>query len=244
MHDKLKQGTKELPPLKIGDHVMLPNQLGNKPKRWDKREVVVQADPKTRQYNVMAFGSRRLTLRNRKFLRKYTPINTPAGTPTGLELGHTLGGQKPVQTTVPTNAPVIPAPVSTQPTACTHYTLPPAPVPVQHAVINQASACPEYSLPSVKVPAQHAGSDWGARQPMAVQPAYTQSPTQYQMPNNTMSPTVGKITMSPPGGNITMSPPVGNITMSPPVATMISMRATNGQTTKYDDFVQQITLKA
>jgi transposase InsO family protein len=97
LHDKLKQGTKELPPLEIDDHVMLQNQLGNKPKRWDKRGVVVQADPKTRQYKVMAFGSRRLTLRNRRFLRKYTPINTPPGTPTGLQLGQRLGGQRPVQ---------------------------------------------------------------------------------------------------------------------------------------------------
>ena len=31
--------------------------------------------------------------------------------------------------------------------------------------------------------------------------------------------------------------------MSPPVGTRFSMRATKGQTTKYDDFVQQITLK-
>ena len=58
------QGTKELPPLEIGDHVMLQNQLGNKPKRWDKLGVVLQADPKTRQ-----------------FLRKYTPIHKPQGTP-------------------------------------------------------------------------------------------------------------------------------------------------------------------
>ena len=81
--------------------------------------MVVQADPKTRQYKVMAFGSRRLTLRNRKFLRKYTPINTPPGTPTGLQLGQRLGGQTPVQSTMPppTNAPVIPAPVSNLPTA-------------------------------------------------------------------------------------------------------------------------------
>ena len=91
LHDKLKQGTKELPPLEIGVYVMLQNRLGNKPKRWDRRGVVVQADHKTRQYKVMAFGSRRLTLRNRKFLRKYTPINTPIGTPTGLQLAQRLG---------------------------------------------------------------------------------------------------------------------------------------------------------
>ena len=67
--------------------MILQNQLGNKPKRCGKRGVVVQADPKTRQYKVMTFGSRRLTLRNRKFLRKYTPIPTPPGTPTGMQLG-------------------------------------------------------------------------------------------------------------------------------------------------------------
>ena len=41
IHDKLVQGTKELPPLVIGDHIMIQNQLGNKPKRWDMRGVVV-----------------------------------------------------------------------------------------------------------------------------------------------------------------------------------------------------------
>jgi hypothetical protein len=76
-----------------------------------------------------------------------------------------------------------------------------------------------------------------------MQPAYIQAPSQHQMfqaqpvpaymPNTTMSPPVGNITMSPPGGNTTMSSPVG---------TRVSMRATKGQTSKYDDFVQQITL--
>ena len=88
IHDKLVQGTKELTPLVIGDHVMIQNQLGNKPRRWDKRGVVVQADPAIRQYKVMTFGSRRLTMRNRKFLRKYNPVSVPEGTPTGLPAGY------------------------------------------------------------------------------------------------------------------------------------------------------------
>jgi hypothetical protein len=41
--------------------------------------VVFQADHKNRQYKVMAFGYMRLTLRNSKFLRKYTPKHTPPG---------------------------------------------------------------------------------------------------------------------------------------------------------------------
>ena len=50
---------------------MIQNQLGNKPKQWDNRGVVVQAHPEIRQYKVMVFGSWRLLLRNRRFLRKY-----------------------------------------------------------------------------------------------------------------------------------------------------------------------------
>ena len=122
---------------------MLQKQLGNKPKCWDRRGVAVQADPKTRQYKVMAFGSRRLTLRNRRFLRKHTPINSPPGTPTGLTLGMRLGGQSPVQSTPPlTNAPMIPAPVSNQRTACTQYSLPPAPEPVVYSTL-----CPDIKEP-------------------------------------------------------------------------------------------------
>ena len=238
LHDKLKQGTKELPPLEIGDHVMLQNKLGNKPKRWDKRGVVVQADPKTRQYKVMAFGSRRLTLRDRRFLRKYTPINPPPGTPTGLTLGMRLGGQSPVQSTPPpppTNAPVVPAPVSNQPSACTQYSLPRAPAQVQQPVTSKQGARAEHSPQPVQVQAQHAGNDWGAPQPMTVQPAYSQSPTQHQMFQN--PPVAAQMP------SITMPPPVSNMTMSPPVGTRVSMRSTKVQTNKYNDFVQQITLR-
>jgi hypothetical protein len=51
------------------------------------------------------------------------------------------------------------------------------------------------------------------------------------------------ITMSHPVGNITMSPPGSHIMMSPPVGTRVSMRATKRQTNRYDDFVQQISLR-
>ena len=57
MHAKLEQGTKDLPPLEIGDHLTIQNQLGNKPNHWDRRGVVVKADPGTKQYKLMSFGS-------------------------------------------------------------------------------------------------------------------------------------------------------------------------------------------
>ena len=63
---------------------MIQNQLENKPKQWDKRGVVVQAHPEIRQYKVMVFGSRWLSLRNRRFLRKYQPVRVPDNAPLGL----------------------------------------------------------------------------------------------------------------------------------------------------------------
>ena len=77
IHEKLSICSKELPPLQIGDHVMNQNQLGNKPKQWDKRGVIIQAQPETRQYKVMTFGSRRITRRNRRFLKKIRISSDP-----------------------------------------------------------------------------------------------------------------------------------------------------------------------
>ena len=53
---------------------MVQNQAGNKPLRWSKRGVVVEVLPH-RQYKVRMDGSRRITLRNRKFLRKFSPLH-------------------------------------------------------------------------------------------------------------------------------------------------------------------------
>ena len=64
--------TRALPPLKVGDCVMIQNQRGNHPLRWDKRGTVVKCEGFD-QYQVMVDGSRRLTRRNRKFLRMFTP---------------------------------------------------------------------------------------------------------------------------------------------------------------------------
>jgi hypothetical protein len=61
---------------------------------------------------------------------------------------------------------------------------------------------------------------------MAVQPAYIQSPPQHQML---------------PAQPVPAQMP--NMTVSTPVGTRVSMRANKGQTSTYDDFLQQITLK-
>ena len=66
--------TRFLPPLPVADHVKLQNQMGNHPKRWDKTGVVIEVR-QYHQYVIRMDGSGRITTRNRKFLRKYTPVH-------------------------------------------------------------------------------------------------------------------------------------------------------------------------
>ena len=58
--------------LKIGDAVQIQNQTGNRPRKWYATGIIVECLPH-RQYKVIVDGSRRLTLRNRKFLRRIDP---------------------------------------------------------------------------------------------------------------------------------------------------------------------------
>ena len=62
-------GRKELERLKIGDCVQVQNQTGNHSKKWHRTGVVVSVLP-NRQYKVVIDGSRRVSLRNRRFLKK------------------------------------------------------------------------------------------------------------------------------------------------------------------------------
>ena len=57
---KWSDHTRALAPLKVGDTVMVQNQSGNHPLRWDKRGTVMDCEGFD-QYQVMIDGSRRLT---------------------------------------------------------------------------------------------------------------------------------------------------------------------------------------
>ena len=61
-----------LQPLAMNTKVLIQNQMGKAPLRWDKTGVVVEILPFD-QYVVKVNGSNRLTKRNRKFLRAYIP---------------------------------------------------------------------------------------------------------------------------------------------------------------------------
>ena len=71
--ERLAIGTKNLPPLEIGDNVLVQNQVGNHPSRWDITGIVVEKKSFD-QYIIKIDGSGRMTLRNRKFLRKISPL--------------------------------------------------------------------------------------------------------------------------------------------------------------------------
>ena len=60
--------TRQLNLLAIGDAVQLQNQTGNHPTKWHNTGVITEVLPH-RQYRVVVGGSRRVTLRNRKFLK-------------------------------------------------------------------------------------------------------------------------------------------------------------------------------
>ena len=70
--ETLSEHSRSLPPLRHGDHVLIQNQSGRFPKKWDKSGVIVETKPND-QYVVKVAGTGRLTLRNRRFLRKYSP---------------------------------------------------------------------------------------------------------------------------------------------------------------------------
>ena len=73
MCERLSEHTQHLPPLKVGDCVRVQNQRGRSANKWDKTAVVVEVR-QFDQYVVRIDGSGRVTLRNRKFLRKYIPV--------------------------------------------------------------------------------------------------------------------------------------------------------------------------
>ena len=68
---------KELEPLWLGDCVQIQNQSGNYPNKWFNTGIVTGVLP-NRQYHVVVDGSRRITLRNRRFLKKISPVSRRA----------------------------------------------------------------------------------------------------------------------------------------------------------------------
>ena len=72
--EKLDRNCRVLPKLAVGDSVLVQNQVGNHPSKWDITGVVAEIRDHD-QYVIRVDGSGRMTLRNRRFLRKITPYS-------------------------------------------------------------------------------------------------------------------------------------------------------------------------
>ena len=131
-HERWKEHTRLLPPLSVGDHVRIQNQVGNHPNKWDKTGIVIEVR-QYHQYVIRVDGSGRITIRNRKFLRKFTPVYKPERSrsifddfkflPTGTSSDHDPSLVTPATLVDP---PSTPAEVSTPPPSVDQH-LPTAP---------------------------------------------------------------------------------------------------------------------
>ena len=118
--ERWAEHTRQLPPLVMGDTVRIQNQTGPYPNKWDKTGRVIEVR-QFDQYVVRVDGSGRVTLRNRKFLRKFEPV-IPSPPPMDDLLYHVpqprslppstsrLAPPKPAQ-----DSPVLSRPVATSP---------------------------------------------------------------------------------------------------------------------------------
>ena len=70
------------------------NQTGNHPNRWDKRGVIIKVEGND-QYQVLIDKSRRLTRRNRKFLKLFTPFKPGMSGPTYQEPAYQVQPEEP-----------------------------------------------------------------------------------------------------------------------------------------------------
>ena len=139
--ESLNEHARPLPPLRQGNHVMVQNQRGRFPKKWDHSGLVVETKPND-QYVVKLAGSGRLTLRNRRFLRQYDPHvlhgspsrSSPSGIRT-LNAIPTDNQREPVLLSTPMVSNDIPPPVIT------------------HSPLHRSTPAPVTSTPTSPTPA-------------------------------------------------------------------------------------------
>ena len=104
--ETLYQHSRKLPPLQANDVVSIQDQTDNNPRRWSKPGRIVEVLNHD-SYLVKLDGSRRLSKRNRQYLRKLTPYQCDADdfiatTPTSIPV------QQPVRSNISDDAIVFP----------------------------------------------------------------------------------------------------------------------------------------
>ena len=94
--ESLQEHSRPLPPLNVGDRCYIQNQTGNQPKRWNRSGTVIETLGYD-SYLMKVDGSGRITKRNRRFLRKFTPPSATIEQPicTSIPFDHPLQQQHP-----------------------------------------------------------------------------------------------------------------------------------------------------
>ena len=142
-HEYWSEHTKHLPALAVGDYVRIQNQTGQHPNKWDRTGTVVEVKQHD-QYQVKVDGSGRVTLRNRRFLRKFTPITRPEPPrPIAIDLGMRLD---------PT--PLTPLPPHVAPTTPAHPTQAPDVTERSHPHGSQSPVAPTAVTTPLRHPTQ------------------------------------------------------------------------------------------
>ena len=108
MHDYWSEHTRRLLAMAVGDYVRIQNQTGQHPNKWDHTGTVVEVKHHD-QYQVKVDGSGRVTLRNRRFLRKFTPITSPEPPRSiDIDFGTRFASILPPPRTIPPMLPLTP----------------------------------------------------------------------------------------------------------------------------------------
>ena len=158
--ERLSEHARPLRPLAVGDHVFLQNQSGNHPTKWDKSGTVVESQDHD-QYVIKVDGSGRLTLRNRRFLRAFTPA-------------HRAIQPQPSPSTAPAHDQH-----GEQPDSSRHTTVDDPAPPLQHFDMGPPAASPPSVLPDPQTPPDNnpTGLDGTSPEPRFRPPAINNTPT-------------------------------------------------------------------
>ena len=186
---------------------------------------------------MMTFGSRRMTIRNRKHLRKFKPVNTPANMPLGLPKNSLLSSP-PIQRR---NQPPpqikeydLPSPPPTQ-----RWEQPQVPNQPTEPVAAHPQEAQTQSLPTHLQVQQHHQEPVQAH-PLVQHnhfPDYLQEDNRLGIPETNIDQE-NNVNTSPNSQDISIHQQVPGPDHSPSLRR--SARTTRGQTSRYDDFVQTI----
>lgn len=104
--EALNQRSRPLPQLSVGDHVYIQNQTGSNPTRWDRSGTIAEIRDYD-QYIIKVTGSGRLTMRNRRFLRKFEPHQLYINNKNPIQINNKFIQDPPTASVSPFSAPVL-----------------------------------------------------------------------------------------------------------------------------------------